>query len=219
MSGLAAEPVGYLPVGLADSVRLVHAGGTDGLALVGDELLVNRPRADGGRAVPGVPAASLPPPSPARVIAARPRTAACWHSPFGCAPSSIRAGTASGSAPALRHSPAAWRASGSSNSPSDVPWRIPATSASRSARPPASAWSSAPAADSSSPVSAPRHRAQYRASPVSYVTRIRSAYERRSIMHSSTAPGQSRVRYSPGFTPWPRASPRRAPPGGGPVRP
>jgi hypothetical protein len=50
-------------------------------------------------------------------------------------PSSIHAGVAASSVPASRHSPAAWRASGSSSSPSDVPPNIPATSASRLARP------------------------------------------------------------------------------------
>ena len=45
---------------------------------------------------------------------------------------------ASASAPAIRHSRAADRASGSSGSPSLVPSKIPATSASRSARPAAS---------------------------------------------------------------------------------
>ena len=50
-------------------------------------------------------------------------------------PSSIQAGMASASAPAMRHSRAADRASGSSGSPSLVPSKIPATSASRSARP------------------------------------------------------------------------------------
>ncbi len=50
-------------------------------------------------------------------------------------PSSIQAGIDSGSAPALRHSRADCRAIGSFSSPSDVPSRIPATSASRSPRP------------------------------------------------------------------------------------
>jgi len=45
-------------------------------------------------------------------------------------------GMASASAPAMRHSRAADRASGSSGSPSFVPSKIPATRASRSAGPP-----------------------------------------------------------------------------------
>jgi hypothetical protein len=53
-------------------------------------------------------------------------------------PSVIQAGIASGSAPALRHSCAAHWARGSSSSPSDVPSKMPATSASRSAPPSAS---------------------------------------------------------------------------------
>ena len=57
--------------------------------------------------------------------------------------SSIQAGMAPASAPAIRHSRAADRASGSSGSPSLVPSKRPATWASRSARYPASAWSSA----------------------------------------------------------------------------
>jgi hypothetical protein len=48
-------------------------------------------------------------------------------------PSSIHAGIASGSVPAFRHSPAAWRFSGSSGSPSPARSRSPATPASRSA--------------------------------------------------------------------------------------
>ena len=48
-------------------------------------------------------------------------------------PSSIHTGIASGSVLAFRHSPAAWRFSGSSGSPSPARSRSPATSASRSA--------------------------------------------------------------------------------------
>jgi len=56
------------------------------------------------------------------------------------------------------HSCAACRLSGSPGSPSLAPWRTPATSASRSARPAASSRSSATAAASSAAVSS-RHRA------------------------------------------------------------
>ena len=63
---------------------------------------------------------------------------------------------------ARRHDRAAHRASGLSSWPSLAPSRIPATSASRSARPPASLRSSATAAASSSPVSG-RHLARWRA--------------------------------------------------------
>lgn len=62
-----------------------------------------------------------------------------------CRPSAIHAGIASRSA-AFRHSPATWRTGGSSSSPSDVPSRTPATSASKSARPAASCRSAATAA-------------------------------------------------------------------------
>ena len=62
-------------------------------------------------------------------------------------------GIRASSAPAFRHNCAAHRASGSSSSPSDVPSNIPATSASKSERPAASARSSLTAAASSSPVS------------------------------------------------------------------
>ena len=66
--------------------------------------------------------------------------------------------------PGLPAQPAAWRTSGSSSSPSDVPSRTPATSASRSVGPPASSRSTATAAVSSSLPSS-RHRARCRASP------------------------------------------------------
>jgi hypothetical protein len=94
-------------------------------------------------------------------------------------PSATHFGIASRSAPARRHSPAAWRASGSSSSPSDVPRKIPAASASRSARPPATRRNSATAAASSSPVSG-RHFALCLASPMSDAT------IRRSRSNSST---------------------------------
>jgi len=78
------------------------------------------------------------------------------------------------SAPASLHRVAAWRASGSSCRSSDAPSRMPHTSASRSARPPASSRSSVTAAACSSSVR-PRHRAWCRAVPVSWATRSRSA--------------------------------------------
>jgi hypothetical protein len=103
-------------------------------------------------------------------------------------PSSIHAGIADSSAPAWRHSRAACLASGSSSSPSDVPSRTPVTSASRSARPPASSRSAATAAVSSSSVSC-RHCARRRASPQISAMRIRSAPGRLSIMRSSITAG------------------------------
>ena len=123
----------------------------------------------GGSVTPacsGLEAAFIKPLSaPLTCRAGLPRTAACSPPALRRRPSSTHAGIASGSAPALRHSAAAWRASGSSSSPSLVPSKIPATSASRSARPPASSRSAATAAASSSPVSS-RHFARCRASPV-----------------------------------------------------
>ena len=67
--------------------------------------------------------------------------------PSGAALPRSTPGSPSGSAPAVRHSIAAWRASGSSNSPSLVPSKIPATSARRSARPAASSRSAVPGPD------------------------------------------------------------------------
>jgi hypothetical protein len=99
-------------------------------------------------------------------------------------PSSIHAGIASTPAPALRHRPAAHRAGDSSSSPSDVPSRIPATSASRSARPAVSSPSAATAA-ASSPLLISRHFARCRASPQIAATSIRSACGRLSCIRSS----------------------------------
>ena len=90
--------------------------------------------------------------------AAGPRTAAsCPCSPPppplpGPAGDRLRIG------PAARHSCAAWRQNCSFSSPSEAPSRIPATSASRSARPAASSRSAATAAPCSAAVSS-RHRA------------------------------------------------------------
>ena len=88
--------------------------------------------------------------------AGRRRTAASARHPSACAPRRSTFGIASGPAPALRHSSVAWRASGSCSSPSDASSMTPHTSASRSARPPASARSAATAAACSSAVSS-RH--------------------------------------------------------------
>ena len=97
-------------------------------------------------------------------------------------PSSTHAGIASGSAPASRHSwplPQAARP-GLPLKPSNSP----AISASRSARPAASSRSSATAAAYSSPRSSRRRGG---APAISPATRIRSACERLSTMHSSIA--------------------------------
>ena len=95
-----------------------------------------------------------------------------------------------------------------------APSRTPATSASRSARPPASSRSAATAAASSSLPSS-RHCARRRASPQISAMSSRSACGRLSITYSSIA----RRWHTAGTTPWPRASPRRAPPAAARARP
>ena len=139
-------------------------------------------RASPGHGVPGVG----PPRRRAAPPCSPPENGGILAAALRRRPSPTHPGTASGSAPASRHSHAAWRASGSSSSPSDAPSRIPATSASRSARPPASLRSSATAAASSSLLSS-RHLALCRASPQIWATSIRSACGRLSIMRSSIA--------------------------------
>ena len=70
-------------------------------------------------------------------------------------PSSIHPGTASGSAPALRHSPAAWRARGSSMLPLGRALQDPGDLGQQVARAPAASWASAATAAASHRCSAP----------------------------------------------------------------